>query len=283
MTQKDKQETLIVLAQKIDSELKSAFLEIEPNFYHFYIKELNRLRKKDALHQQINVLKEYQSTLRGYNKKLEKYNNLMKHKNNIKELYHSWKKKELKSIADKSSDKKQRTRGESGHNIDIEHFFIQEKADILKILQTKDEKYITLNELKKVLRNETKSKNPARFVLQQPQKPTFTPTHKFKKNEITLEYSKKTDYELLMDLGMLSLDNLDHAIQHAISSKNTSPLYPLILFTFCHSTGSTTKGKEYKRTDKQENQDPSKTSGPSFENLYTEYLNLIEELKIDID
>lgn len=273
MDSEDKQKTLI-LAQKIDDVLKNAFLEIDPNFYHFYTKELNRLRKRDALHQQINVLKKYESSLNNFNKKLEKYNNLMKHKDKIKMMYRDWKDTEL-------SEKK---RGERGNNVDVDTFFTQRKSDILCLLQTDDERYITLNELKKVLRD--KSKKPSRYLLQKPQEPqklSLESEYQLKKDEINLKYSKKQDYELLMELGIISLENLDYSIKYALDSKDTSTLYPLISFIFCHSTSSTTKGKEYERTDNKKTKDPSKTSGDSFEKLYTEYLNLIKTLEINVD
>ncbi|MDR1801961.1 MAG: hypothetical protein LBQ95_09030 [Lachnospiraceae bacterium] len=105
--------------------------------------------------------------------------------------------------------------------------------------------------------------------LVKPEKPVLLKKMDFKKDVIKIEYSHKTDSELLAELDMPVLSELTSIIIDSLFSENTDILRIFITFMFCHKTNSNTKGKEYKRTDFQKIKNKSKTNSRTFPVLYS--------------
>lgn len=249
------------LAENLDYVLKTQFYTINPDFKSFYEKEINRLRTKDALHQQVNYLKKHKSQIKKYNKDMKKYTFLFEHQGDIQKMYTEWKEKNKSRII----------------HLDMDEFYLSEENNIRSLFKKEEQEYISPETVKKMIRNAHKT-TKEKYRLTAPKSPDTAQIENF--NEmVDLTFSQKTSAELLAEIEKARLCILAYAIINALDS-NTDILEVLISFLFAHQCQATTKGKEYKRTDRQKEPDISKTKGKSYSKYYEDYLNLLKELNI---
>lgn len=265
------------LAEELDKILKEDMKEINSVFPKCYEWCLNRLRVREALNQQVNNIKKYSETEYPVAKKT--YDTLMKHRYEVYDLYQEYKERAKK--ARKEGGKK-----ESGYDnffadnmktntfleIFKENVHIVNKKNIIKIIETV---------------NEEKDKVERQNKLVKPISPADT-LEGYTPNTVLMSYCKKTDYELLSEIGEELLKELGYEIAVAIENQDTESLEIFLRFAVSRRCDSQTSFKgekrEKKKKEKEEKKEPDEEisltvniSGKSVSTLQKEYRELLKK------
>ncbi len=254
----------IDLAKDLDYVLETGFDNIDPDFKFFYMQTINRIRERDDFHQQLNYLKYIENKNNEYKKKSKQYDTLVSHQEDLLKMYISWKQ-------DNTIKK---------YNADMEEFYINNKENISRLL-TKDAGKLTLNLIKKLIRN-ARGEAKERYRLKKPVCCfSYVDIERFEKDKVYLPLSTKKNFELLAELGEQALILLAINAVKALNN-TTDDLRVCLIFEVAHAVSSKTKGKEYARTDKQTIKDPSKTLHKPIQEYIEEYNTLLEKLQKEL-
>lgn len=261
----------LTLAQFIDTTIKENITIIDSSFLSFYDQELQRLRYRDAIKNELQSLNYYQGKLTAYETKLSKFNLLLDYslQQKLIVMYNEWKHKKTEWLS------KNGKRSYSLHyNIDVPTFYEEESEQIEKLISLK---ILSLRRAKILLAQqpnwESRLKNTA------PQKPqmssdVLTILSKSEPKPVILKDTSH-DIELLAEIGLVSLKEIVYAMARTWGNSNCSELKMVIQFNITHWCNSNTKGDG--DTRKQE----AATSGKSITNLLTEYQTLFYKLKTE--
>lgn len=258
------------LAEELDKILKEDMKEINSVFPKCYEWCLNRLRVREALNQQVYNIKKYSKT--EYSKALKTYDTLMKHRSEVYDLYQEYKDKEKKEKAESV----------------YKDFYFDKIDDLLKIF-VENVHIVNENNITKIIEtvNEEKDKVERQNKLVKPISPAdalegYTP------NTVLISYCKKTDYELLSEIGEELLKELGYEIAVAIENQDTESLEIFLRFAVSRRCDSQTSFKgekrEKKKKEKEEKKEPDEEisltvniSGKSVSTLQKEYRELLKK------
>ena len=265
------------LAKELDLILKNNMAEINPEFPVFYKKALKYLRKREALNQQVYNIKRYAKT--EYPMAKARYDILMKHRYEVYNLYQEYKEKAKK-------ERKELGKKESGYN----NFFHNKINVLLKIFEENTD-VVSEDNIIKVIRvvEEEKDNKERKSKLVPPIRPIDALVG-YGPNTILRSYCKKTDYELLSELGDELLKALYAEIIQAEELHSTESLEIFIQFAFARRCSSQTSYKGEKREKKKKEwQEKHATdnyeiltvniSGDSVETLQKKYRALLKEIR----